>query len=79
MAQAITISPRTIAEILFRLDELTKEVRAIKTKLFQGEPPYGSEAWWEWSDKKALDEIKQGKYTELRNKKELNAFLDSLK
>ncbi len=79
MNQAITVSPKTIEEILARLDKLTREIRVIKTKLFEEEPRYGSDEWWKWSDEKALKEIKEGKYTKVSNKKELTAFLDSLK
>jgi len=79
MNQTITISPKTVNQILARLDALTKEVKSIKTKLFEEEPPYGSEDWWEWSDKKAMQDIKAGRYTTIHNKKELKLFLDSLK
>lgn len=79
MNQTITISPKTIEEILTRLDNLTKEVKAIKTKLSEEEPLYGSDEWWEWSDKKALEEIKAGKGIKIHNKKELNAFFKNLK
>lgn len=78
MNQAITVSPKTIEEILARLDRLAKEVKAIKARLFEAEPPYGSDAWWEWSDKKALEEAKRGKGTKISNKKELTAFFKSL-
>lgn len=79
MNQAIAVSPKTIQEILIRLDSLTKEVRAIKSKIFGQEPPYGSDEWWEWSDKKALQEIKEGKGTTIHNKKELDAFFKNLR
>lgn len=79
MNQTITIPGKKIDEILSRLATLTKEVRAINTKLSKGEPHYGSDAWWEWSNNEALKEIKAGKYTKVSNKKELTAFLDSLK
>ena len=80
MNQTITVSPKTVEEILSRLDQLTKEVRAIKAKLFQGEPPYGSDEWWEWSEKKADEDIKTGRISAaLDNKRELQEFLDSLK
>ena len=79
MNQAITVSPKTIEEILAHLKTLTKEVKAIKVRLFTEEPPYGSDAWWEWSDKKAQEDIKAGRYTTVHNKKELKTFLDSLK
>lgn len=78
MSQAITVSPKTIEAVVEQLMILTKEVKAIKTRLFEEEPPYGSDAWWEWSDKKALEEIKAGKGIKIHNKKELNAFFKSL-
>lgn len=64
--------------ILERLDALTKEVKAIKVKLFKKEPLYGSDEWWEWSDKEALKEIKAGKGTKIHSKKELNVFFENL-
>ena len=79
MNQAITVSPKIIAEITKQLGKLSKEVETIKAKLFGEEPRYGSDEWWKWSDEKALKEIKEGKYTKVSNKKELTAFLDSLK
>jgi len=78
MNQTITVSPKTIEEILARLDKLTREIKVIKTKLFEKEPPYGSDAWWEWSNTEALKEIKAGKGTKITNKKELDAFFKSL-
>ena len=78
MNQAITVSPKTIEEILARLDKLTREIRVIKTKLFEEEPPYGSDEWWKWSDEKAIEDYKKGRYTVIRSKKELNEFFGSL-
>lgn len=78
MAQTITVPVKTFEEILSRLDRLTKEVHAIKVKLFESEPPYGSNEWWEWSDKKALESIRKGKGIIIHNKKELDAFFKSL-
>lgn len=80
MSQTITISTKKFEEILSRLDQLTREVRAIKVKLFESEPAYGSDEWWEWSEKKANEDIKAGRVSAvLQNKKELQHFLDSLK
>ncbi|MEK7185832.1 MAG: hypothetical protein AAB675_00515 [Patescibacteria group bacterium] len=78
MNQTITVSPKTIEEILARLDKLTREIRVIKTKLFEEEPPYGSDEWWKWSDEKAIEDYKKGRYTVIRSKKELNEFFGSL-
>lgn len=61
MAQTMTVPAKTFTEILSRLDRLTRDVQAIKTKLSGKEPPYGSEEWWEWSDKKAMEDIKAGR------------------
>lgn len=79
MNQTVTIPAKTIDEIFSRLDELTKAVKKISIKLLSEEPPYGSDAWWDWSDKKALEEIKAGKGAKIHNKKELNAFFKNLK
>ena len=79
MSQTVTVPTKTINEILTRLDELTNAVKKIAAKLSDQEPPYGSDEWWEWSDKKALEEIKAGKGTKIHNKKELNAFFKKLK
>jgi len=65
----ITISlPKTIAE---KVDEKTKEggfatrsefIRSLlRQHLTQEvEPPYGSDEWWKWSEKKADEDIKKG-------------------
>ena len=77
--QTITIPAKTFEKILSKLDDLVKDVRDIKSKLFEKEPPYGSDEWWEWSNKKAMEDIKAGRYTKLHNKKELHEYFDSLK
>ncbi len=79
MNQTVTIPAKTIDEIFSRLDELTKTVKKISARLLNEEPPYGSDAWWEWSNKEAIEEIKAGKGTKIHNKKELNAFFKNLK
>jgi hypothetical protein len=79
MNQTVTVPTKTINEIFSRLDELTKAVKKISVKLLNEEPRYGSDEWWEWSDKEALKEIKAGKYTTVHNKKDLRQFLNSLK
>ena len=76
--QTITIPAKTLEKILSRLDSLNRRVEALNEKL-EGVPTYGSDAWWEWSNAKALEEIKQGKGTVIHNKKELDQFLNSLK
>ena len=80
MAQVVTVPAKTFDEVLTRLDKLTRDVSAIKTRLFEQEPLYGSKEWWEWSEKRADEDIKAGRVsTVLHNKEELQYFLDSLK
>lgn len=76
--QTVTVPVKTFEKILSKLDQLSQTVENISEKL-EGAPAYGSKEWWEWSNKKAVEEIKQGKGTVVRNKKELNQFLNSLK
>lgn len=78
MAQAITVDTKTVNAILSLLKELRDEVIHLSEKL-EGAPPYGSKEWWEWSDRKAMKDVKAGRYTEIRTKKELQEFFDSLK
>lgn len=78
MSQTITVTPKTIEAIVEQLTNLTKEVKAIKAKLFEEEPLYGSDEWWEWSDKKAIEEIGAGKGIKISNKKELSEFFRNL-
>lgn len=65
--QTITVPVKTFEKILSRLDQLVTEVAAIKHKLFEEEPVYGSNEWWEWSEKKADEDIKAGRYKTYNN------------
>lgn len=77
--QTVTVPAKTFEKILSRLDQLTQDVQAIKSSFFGKEPPYGSDEWWEWSNIKALQEVRAGKGTTLHNKKELKEFFKSLR
>ncbi|KKQ28935.1 MAG: hypothetical protein US48_C0031G0004 [Candidatus Levybacteria bacterium GW2011_GWA2_37_36] len=77
MNQAVMVSPKTIEEIFVRLNALTDEIKVIKTKLYEKEPSYGSDEWWEWSDKKALKEIQAGKGIKFNTAKEAIKWLNS--
>lgn len=80
MAQTVSLSTKAIDEILKRLDGLTQEVKAIKERIFDEEPLYGSDEWWEWSEKKADEDIKARRvHGPFKTAKELQKFLDSLK
>lgn len=77
MNQAVMVSPKTIDEIFVRLNALTRELKEIKTKLFEKEPPYGSDEWWEWSDKQAIKEIKAGKGIKFNSAEKAIKWLNS--
>ncbi len=78
MQQATISTQQTLQEIISRLDRLSEEVKLIRDTLSQAEPTYGSEAWWKWSDAKALEDIKKGNYTTIKSKKELDVYFKSL-
>lgn len=44
----------------------------------EGEPEYGTDAWWEWSDKRAMEDIQAGRTVRIASKKELKEFFDKL-
>lgn len=75
--QTVTVDAKTFEKILSRLDQLTQEVRTIKSKLFEEEPPYGSDAWWEWSDNKAKEDIKAGRIMKFDSAVEAIKWLNS--
>ena len=65
-------------QILTILNKIQKDLADVKRKLEDLEPVYGSDAWWKWSDVEALKEIRQGKGTVIRNRKELDKFFKSI-
>ena len=66
-------------QIINILSQIQKDLADVKKKIDDLEPMYGSDAWWKWSDRKAMDDIKAGRYTAVRSKEELVKFTDSLK
>lgn len=76
--QTVTVPIKTFENILAKLDLLAEQMTTMNEKL-QGSPSYGSDAWWEWSEKKACEDIRSGRYTTLQSKKELQEYLSSLK
>ena len=71
MAQTVTVEIKVLKQILERLDDLAQEVRALKEKHSSQEPPYGSDEWWKWSDKKSLKAHRKGEYLEISTPEEL--------
>lgn len=66
-----------------KFDELNKRVNRLEqlvNKLLElkDEPPYGSDEWWEWSDKNALEAIKKGDSIEFGSAREMVSYLKKL-
>ena len=77
MAQTITVPAKTFEMILSKLEHLTRDVETIKSKLLDGEPPYGSDQWWEWSEKRADADIKAGRVVKFDSVEETIKWLNS--
>lgn len=79
MTQTITVSENKFNQLITTISELKDEVAKLAQKLeATEEPPYGSDEWWKWSIKKGEEDIKAGRYTTIKNKKELKVFFDNL-
>lgn len=79
MNQVVTIPTNTLDKILRTLIDLKKEVAKLTEKIEQVEPVYGSDEWWAWSDKKAMEDIKAGRGVSFNNIDDMQKYLDSLK
>ena len=57
------------------------EIRRIKeTYVYEeGEPEYGTAAWWEWANAKGLEAIQQGEFTEITTKEQFDEVFRSLR
>lgn len=78
MAQTISLDIKIVKDLVITLRELKEEVARLREKV-ELEPPYGSHEWWEWSNAKALQEVRGGKGTVLHNKEEIKEFFNSLR
>ncbi len=85
MSNRIAHIERMVGQLLEKIGAMTMSDEALaqrykETYVYEeGEPEYGTAAWWEWSDTKAMEDIKHGRYTTLKTEEELQTFLDSLK
>lgn len=77
MANTVTIEAKTVQAILSELKSLRADVQTIKKKLLEKEPSYGSDEWWEASDKEALKELRAGKGIKFSSAEEAIKWLKS--
>mgnify|MGYP001569188616 CR=1 FL=1 len=75
--QTVTIPAKTYEKILSKLERLSQEVESIKIRLSKKEPAYGSNEWWNWSDRKAQEDIKAGRVMRFDSAEEAIRWLNS--
>ncbi|MDH7476225.1 MAG: hypothetical protein QHH09_02000 [Microgenomates group bacterium] len=78
MSNTITLSQSAYKQLLERLINVEKKLSDLLEKI-EREPVYGTDEWWDWSDKKAVADIKKGNYLVFDSPKKLKKHLDSLK
>ncbi len=78
MTQTVSVDIKIAKDLVFAIRELKEEVVRLRKRV-EAEPSYGSNQWWEWSNDKALQEVREKKGTVLHNKKELKEFFQSLR
>lgn len=78
MNNTVSFHTTKLDKILKVLGELKQDVISLREKFESIEPLYGSQEWWERSDKQALKSIKEGKGIVIRNKKEIDKFFKNL-
>lgn len=77
MADTVSLNAKTVTLILSHLDKLTRDVEAIKTRVFEKKPPYGSDAWWEKEVEEAEVALQNGKGISFNSTKEALKWLNS--
>ena len=63
------------SELIIMREQINKLIDKVLAVL---PPKYGSDAWWEKSDREAVKQLKAGKGTTIHNKNELDAFFRKL-
>ena len=75
---------RMVGQLVEKLGEMTMNEEALaqrykETYIYEeGEPEYGTDAWWAWADHHGMEDVKAGRHTTIRNKEELKKFFDHL-
>lgn len=76
--QAITLDPtqaKSLVKELVHLEQIRKTLLNIIPESYLTP---GSELWWAKSNLEALEDIKEGRATEIKTHEELDRFLDSI-
>lgn len=78
-SQTITLDPeqsKLLAKELLHLEEIR---RLLLTVIPESYLTPGSDLWWAKSDLEAREDIKKGRYTEIKTHEELDRYLDNLR
>ncbi|MBI5465016.1 hypothetical protein HY946_00200 [Candidatus Gottesmanbacteria bacterium] len=71
-----SLDASTLVSLLNELAVLSEAAKNVREKLLKIIPvQYGSDLWWEKSDKEAMEEIKAGRGISFNNIKELKQYL----
>ncbi len=74
--QAQLIDEKSAVSLLNDLEALSQSARKVKERILKVFPAkYGSDLWWEKSDREAVKQLKEGKGVTIKNNKELKKFL----
>lgn len=76
MANNVTLSKQQYENLTGLIRALEKKIDTFLEKV-DFEPPYGSDEWWEWSDKKAMEDVKAGRVLKFNSVKEAIKWLNS--
>ncbi len=72
-----SIDESTIISLINELAVLSQAAKNVREKLLKIVPvKYGSDLWWDKSDKEAMDQIKNGKGISFNNIKDLQKYLN---
>jgi hypothetical protein len=77
MAQTITLKQSDYQKLIDRITKLEK-MFAVLLRQIKHNPEYGSDEWWEVSDKKAIEEIKKGNYVAFDSASDMVEYLKNI-
>jgi hypothetical protein len=78
MTNTITLTQTefdTMTKRISKLETMVKNLSAKIDTLMDHEPAEGTQEWWDWSNKKALEEVKKGKTIHFDSVEEMTRYL----
>lgn len=75
MASTVTITRSEFNRLTERLNRLEQSLNVF-VEWLGNEPPIGTDQWWEWSDRKALLDVRKGNYSSFDSAEEMVSYLN---